>query len=42
MAQAGINIQLSIKEIYDACCEECKRKIKELVKDKIADSVLPL
>ena len=40
MAQAGISIQLSVKEIYIKMCPECKAKIRELIKEKVADEML--
>lgn len=40
MAQAGINVQLSVKEIYDKMCIECKKKIKDLIREKISDDMV--
>lgn len=37
MAQAGINVQLSVKEIYDQMCPKCRRKIRALIKEKVTD-----
>jgi len=40
LATAGISVQLSVKEIYDRVCVKCKKKIRELIKDKITDSMI--
>ena len=40
MAQQGINVQLSVKEIYEAACPKCKVKIKAMIKDKISDQMV--
>ena len=40
MSQKGMNINLSIKEIYEAACPECKKKIKELIKNKISEEMV--
>jgi len=40
MAQAGISVQLSVKEIYEKCCPRCKEKIKQLVREKVSDEMV--
>jgi hypothetical protein len=40
MAQAGINVQLSVKEIYDVVCPKCKEKIRELIRTKVTDQMI--
>jgi hypothetical protein len=35
-----VQVQLSLKEIYDILCPSCKRKLKEKVKEKIADNLV--
>jgi len=40
MAQAGINVQLSVKEIYEKLCPKCREKIKALIKDKITEQMV--
>lgn len=40
MAQAGISVQLSVKEIYEAMCPKCKAKIRALIKEKITDNMV--
>ena len=40
MAQAGIQVQLSVKEIYAKLCPKCKAEIKKLVKDKLTDQLV--
>ena len=38
--EKGININLSIKQISAVCCEDCKKKIRELVKDQISEDLI--
>ena len=40
MAQAGLQVQLSVKEIYGVCCKKCRLKIKALIKDRITDQMV--
>jgi len=40
MATAGISVQLSVKEIYDRICARCKKKVRELIKEKITDQMV--
>jgi len=40
VAQAQMRVQLSVKEIYDKMCPKCKRKIRELVKEKVTDQMV--
>lgn len=40
MAQAGINVQLSVKDIYERMCPKCREKIKALIRDKISDQMV--
>ena len=40
MAQAGISVQLGVKEIYDVVCTKCKKKIRALIKDRITDQMV--
>jgi hypothetical protein len=40
MAQAGLQVQLSVKEIYDTLCPKCKAKMRELIKAKITDQMI--
>lgn len=40
MAQAGMNIQLSIPEIYKLCCPKCKKQLKRLIREKISDEMV--
>jgi uncharacterized alkaline shock family protein YloU len=35
-----VDVKVSIPEIYEVVCPECKKKVKELVKSKIADSIV--
>jgi len=40
MAQAGLQISLNVKEIYDRLCPKCKKKLKQLIKEKITDQLV--
>ena len=40
MATAGLQVQLSVKEIYAVCCEKCRLKIKALIKTRITDQMV--
>lgn len=40
MAQAGLQVQLSVKEIHDVLCETCREKLRELVREKITDQMV--
>jgi uncharacterized protein with PIN domain len=38
--EAKTQISISVKEIYDKLCPECKAKIRELIKEKITDKMV--
>jgi len=40
MAQAGIQFQLSVREIYGACCKKCKLKVRALVREKVTEQMV--
>jgi len=40
MAEAQMRIQLSVKEIYEKLCPKCKRKVRELIKEKITEDMV--
>ena len=40
MAQAGLKINLSVKEIYERLCPKCKKRLRELIKEKITDNMV--
>ena len=40
MAQAGISVQLSVKEIYEKLCSKCRKQLKELIKGKISEQMV--
>lgn len=40
MAQTGMNVQLSIPEIYKMCCPKCKKQLKRLIREKISDQMV--
>jgi len=33
-------VNLSLKEIYQKVCPECQKKIRDMVKDKLADRLV--
>lgn len=35
MAQASLQVQINVKEIYDQVCDPCKKIIENLVREKI-------
>lgn len=39
MASVGVTVQIDIKEIWTVLCPECKVKIRELLKHKVAEQV---
>ena len=40
MAKAGLQVSLTVKEIYDRLCPKCKRRLRELIKEKITDDMV--
>jgi len=36
----SVKVQLSLKEIYEKVCPKCKKKIRELIKEKITDDMV--
>lgn len=40
MSQKGLNINLTIREIYDLACPDCKKKIRKLIREKVTDAML--
>ena len=40
MAQAGIQVNLKLREIHALVCEECKEKLRKLVRDKISEQLV--
>jgi len=40
MAQAGLSVQLSVKEIYERLCPKCKKVVRELIKEKITEEMV--
>lgn len=40
MAQAGVQIQLSIPEIYKQLCPKCQQKLKRLLAEKAVDKLV--
>lgn len=40
MAQVGLKVQVEIKDIYDALCKKCKKKVRTLIKEKLTDQLV--
>ena len=40
MARAGIQVQLNVREIYEKCCPKCRKKIRQLIRDKISEDMV--
>jgi len=40
MAQAGIQVQLSVREIYARLCPKCQAEVKALVKEKLTEQMV--
>ena len=40
MAQAGLQVQLSVQEIHEILCKRCRGKLRALVKEKITDQMV--
>jgi len=40
LAKAGLSINLTLKEIYDRLCPKCKKRLRELIKEKITDNMV--
>ena|GEM_PF-1908857 len=40
MAKAGLSISLTVKEIYERLCPKCKKRLRELIKEKITDNMV--
>lgn len=40
MAQAGLQVQLSVQEIHEVLCEGCRERLRALVKEKITDQMV--
>jgi len=35
-----MSVQLSVKEIYDVVCQKYKKKIRQLIREKITDQMI--
>lgn len=40
MAKAGLQVSLTVKEIYERLCPKCKKRLRELIKEKITDDMV--
>jgi len=40
LSEEEIQVQLRLKEIYEALCPKCKKKIRKLIKEKITDDMV--
>lgn len=39
MPDENLNLTISLREINEALCPDCKAKLREITKDKIADEL---
>jgi len=40
LAKAGLQVSLTVKEIYERLCPKCKKRLRELIKEKITDDMV--
>lgn len=40
MSTAGVQIQLSIPEIYQQLCKKCQKKLKRLIAEKVTEEMV--
>lgn len=40
MSQAGIRVDLKLREIHALVCKKCKEKLRKLVRDKISEQLV--
>jgi len=40
LAQTGLTVSLTVKEIYQRLCPKCKKKVRELIKEKITEDMV--
>lgn len=40
MVEGKLSIQVTLKEVYDVLCPQCRKKLKELIKEKITDEMV--
>jgi hypothetical protein len=36
----SVNINITLKEIYDILCPKCKAKLRDLIKEKLPDDLV--
>jgi len=36
----SVSVDINLKEIYDLLCEECKKKVKKLIAEKVSERLL--
>ena len=36
----SVSVDINLKEIYDLLCEECKKKAKRLIAEKVSERLL--
>jgi len=34
-----LNVTISLKEIYELLCDECRKKLREYIKSKVAEAI---
>lgn len=40
MAKAGIQVQVTLREIHAILCEECREKLKVIIREKISEQLV--
>jgi len=40
MVEAGLRVNVSLKEVYERLCPKCKEKVRQLIKEKITDELV--
>jgi len=40
LAKAGLQVSLTVKEIYERLCPKCKKRLRELIREKITDDMV--
>jgi len=40
LSRKNVEVQVSLREIYRAVCPKCKKKIRELIREKITEDMV--
>ena len=35
-----VRVSLTLKEVYELLCDDCRRRLRKLVRDKVAESLV--